>query len=349
MNCLNCGQEMRNISVQTKRDEIAYDTCETCGSLWLDAGELDKMAFQVAGSIEFCTDERAEDSGERPRACPRCPDVRLDKVRFLGMSDVVLDRCENCGGFWLDGGELDLVNRELEDIMPVEGKGFSEFVNNLHVPYWHKRISRKSSATDFQAEVPPIKHAIALCDTGRCCPACKSGLTRYRVYGIEIEACSGCRGVWLDKGELRMLKDRVQKGTWRDLRWMDDELEAMDSAHAFPSDRRCPACEDNKLVTLSFGGSKVLMDCCRSCGGTWLDAGEFQAIVDHLNGKLDELPPDEMRQKLARELKEVWTGEEGLVSELADVKVAVSALLNLTLLQHPRLVNFLLSVRIPGA
>ena len=59
MDCLTCQQEMVNVLVQTKDGEIAYDICETCGSLWLDGGELDKMAFQVAGSIEFCSTERA--------------------------------------------------------------------------------------------------------------------------------------------------------------------------------------------------------------------------------------------------------------------------------------------------
>ena len=60
MQCLNCGIEMMNNQVTTKDSEITYDMCERCGSLWLDRGELDKMAFQVQGSIEFCSDDPAE-------------------------------------------------------------------------------------------------------------------------------------------------------------------------------------------------------------------------------------------------------------------------------------------------
>ncbi|MHC4863242.1 MAG: TFIIB-type zinc ribbon-containing protein [Planctomycetota bacterium] len=58
MNCLNCRAEMMNNLVQTRKDQIAYDVCEACGSLWLDRGELDKMAFQVEGSIEYCSRRR---------------------------------------------------------------------------------------------------------------------------------------------------------------------------------------------------------------------------------------------------------------------------------------------------
>src|SRR5438132_1230491 len=71
MRCLNCNAEMVNYDVTTKKAELSYDLCEKCGSLWLDAGELNKMAFQVAGSIEFCSEE--VDKTARPqRKCQRC-------------------------------------------------------------------------------------------------------------------------------------------------------------------------------------------------------------------------------------------------------------------------------------
>ena len=160
MKCLNCNEEMINNLVQTKfvqLKQISYDICDACGSLWLDAGELDKMAFHVTGSIEYSSrdaKDRAEGISEITVKCPRCEETILDKVFFLDHSDIVLDRCRNCGGFWLDGGELDLANRELTNIMPVTGRGFSEFVNNVHLPYWYKRVRRKSSQTDFEVDVP---------------------------------------------------------------------------------------------------------------------------------------------------------------------------------------------------
>jgi ribosomal protein S27AE len=88
---------MTNYDVVTKGAKLSYDVCEKCGSLWLDRGELDKMAFQVAGSIEFCSEQEAH-IAERPRrTCPRCDDVRLSAVRFLGETDIV-NHCKIAAG-----------------------------------------------------------------------------------------------------------------------------------------------------------------------------------------------------------------------------------------------------------
>lgn len=157
MRCLNCNAEMVNYDVTTKNAELSYEICEKCGSLWLDAGELDKMAFQVTGSIELCSDEEDKTSDKGVRKCPRCEDLDLSRVKFLGETDIVLDHCKNCGGFWLDGSELNLIDSELAKIMPVSGHGFSDFVNNVHVPFWYKRIKHKSTETDFQVVVAPIR------------------------------------------------------------------------------------------------------------------------------------------------------------------------------------------------
>lgn len=304
MKCLSCNAEMMNNLVQTKKDQIAYDICEECGSLWLDAGELDKMAFKVAGSIEYCSKEKTEDVSEPAKKCPRCDNTALDKVFFVGYSNIVLDYCGNCGGFWLDGGKLDLVNKQLEKIMPVKGKGFSEFVNNVHLPYWYKRVRKKSSETDFKVEVPPIKDAELKSETNYICPACNAKLNLYKVYGIKIEGCPACKGIFVDSDELRKLKDKAHKDSWTSLRWVDDEMEAIDSINAMPSKRKCPKCEGERLVSTSFGNSTIIIDWCPSCHGTWLDRDEFQQIEKYLWDKLNKLSPGEMRGKLYEEIKE---------------------------------------------
>jgi Zn-finger nucleic acid-binding protein len=331
---------MINNLVQTKKEQIAYDICQACGSLWLDAGELDKIAFQVDGSVEYCSKDKAEGIPEATNKCPRCEDTTLDKVSFIG-SDIVLDQCRNCGGFWLDGGELDLINKELEEIMPVKGKGFSEFVNNVHLPYWYKRVKRKSSKTDFVVEVPPIKGATLKSETKHTCPACNAKLNLYVVFGIEIEACSKCKGVFLDRDELRRLKDKTAKGSWQTLRWIDDEVEAIDKTNAMPSRRLCPKCAEVKFVSTSFGDSRIIIDWCSQCNGLWLDRDEFQQIIELLKSKLSELSSAEMKKLVYEEIKEVWSGPEDKISEILDVAAAISALVHITIFEHPKLFNSL--------
>ena len=40
------------------------------------------------------------------------------------------------------------------------------------------------------------------------CPVCKVGLSMSERQGIEIDYCPGCRGVWLDRGELDKIVER---------------------------------------------------------------------------------------------------------------------------------------------
>jgi Zn-finger nucleic acid-binding protein len=74
---------MMNYNVITRSAKLSYDVCEKCGSLWLDRGELDKMAFQVTGSIEFCSEEEADVAARPRRTCPRCDDVQSHRFDSL--------------------------------------------------------------------------------------------------------------------------------------------------------------------------------------------------------------------------------------------------------------------------
>jgi len=342
MKCLSCGAELNTNLVQAGKRRISYDMCPECGSLWLDAGELDQLAFQVEGSIEFCSQEEAEDVVGPKRNCPRCREVTLDKVRFLGCSDIVLDRCGNCGGFWLEGGELELINRELASIMPVKSKGFSEFIGNVHLPHWRKRVRREGSGADLEAGVPPLRDAELRSEMTSVCPACGNPLNLYAVYGIEIEGCPACKGIWLDTDELRKLKDRSERGSWLSLRWLDDEVDAIERSKAMPSGRLCPRCEDQKLVSTAFGGSHIIVDWCPACRGVWLDGGEFHQILSHLRKKLEHMSPAEVRDQVYEEIKEIWKGPEDKISEILDARAAIAALINITVFQHPRLCELLM-------
>lgn len=343
MLCLNCGSEMMEDDVLTKHGEIQYDTCEKCGSLWLDAGELDKMAFQVEGSIESSSEEKDDKPDPRPLKCPRCDNSVLDRVRFLGYPDIILHRCANCGGFWLDGGELNIIDAKLRKIMPTTGNGFSDFVNNVHVPYWYKRIQRKSDEVDFHWEVMPIKGAQKEGDSSDSCPNCGQTLSLYKVFGMPFEGCSHCKGVWLVSDELRKLKNKVHHGS---LRWMDDEIEEIGKASARRTDRSCVQCKTVKMVAVVFGKSSIIIDWCPQCHGVWLDCGEFEGIIDYLNTERAGMKPQEVKQEAIEEVKRLWTGgPENRLEDARDAVSALSAILSAAICEHPKLFDFLQSFR----
>lgn len=44
--------------------------------------------------------------------------------------------------------------------------------------------------------------------TMRICPVCNIDLQRAQRQGVQIDYCSQCRGIWLDRGELEKLIER---------------------------------------------------------------------------------------------------------------------------------------------
>ena len=53
--------------------------------------------------------------------CPKCPD-RLESYEFMGFT---LDQCRNCGGIWLDKGELEAI------LQGVSRSSLGSFVRNF--------------------------------------------------------------------------------------------------------------------------------------------------------------------------------------------------------------------------
>jgi Zn-finger nucleic acid-binding protein len=44
------------------------------------------------------------------------------------------------------------------------------------------------------------------------CPVCGERLREIEKYGVQIDVCPGCKGVWLDRGELEKIIDFAEKG-----------------------------------------------------------------------------------------------------------------------------------------
>ena len=115
MICPRCGT---GLTRDTHRS-VALEVCRGCGGMFLDHGELNRVAEPTAGDLEFSTVHAETFSHEDafgPTACPRCADEQMKKVEFNVYSGIVLDYCDRCSGFWLDGKELDRINEEVHKL-----------------------------------------------------------------------------------------------------------------------------------------------------------------------------------------------------------------------------------------
>jgi Zn-finger nucleic acid-binding protein len=112
------------------------------------------------------------------------------------------------------------------------------------------------------------------------CPVCKNAMITMELAEVEIDYCTGCKGVWLDAGELEMM--------------LDDEGKAKKLINSFNKDvssnekpRQCPIC-DKKMEKIDVGDEKptLLIDRCVKGDGLWFDSGELNSVI--ARAKLDE-------------------------------------------------------------
>lgn len=329
---------MASYEVHTFTAKASYDVCESCGGLWLDKGQLDKLAFQVDGDIEYCSTEQTGEP-DSAKLCPRCPGEHLHKVKFLGGDALILERCDNCTGFWLDGGQIERIDNQLARIMHVKGKGFSEFLANTHLPHY-KYIKRDSAETDFRVPVVPVANARPLGTSKHKCPNDGLCLEGWEAGGAKIETCPKCGGLWLHEKELKTLKDKADDGN---LRWMNDEIAAIEKTSAMVSDKNCPECGNQKLLSTYFGNSGITIDRCDQCHGIWLECDEFNGMLRYLADEADHATSADMKAKVTEEVGKIADDHsESTFSELRDAESALGALINTSIFEHPKLAGFLL-------
>jgi len=96
---------------------LVVDVCQDgCGGIWFDAYELQQVDEQneAAGEplLGIRRDERIVVDPSRKRECPRCAGIKLHRHFFSAKRRIEVDECPNCGGYWLDAGELALVREE---------------------------------------------------------------------------------------------------------------------------------------------------------------------------------------------------------------------------------------------
>jgi Zn-finger nucleic acid-binding protein len=196
---------------------------------------------------------------------------------------VRVDGCDGCGGVWFDHQELTTVARtqtaqlqELED-----------------------RFQPRAAAPERPSQMN--------------CPTCQVELFEFEFKhspGIKLDGCRKCQGIWVDDGELAAIYRRLV-----------GEPAAAPTPPAAPPDIRqkarqalgflttvaCPGCQQpNPTASLTCWACGVILkgkrgflcprcdqpltgevhldmhlDLCDDCGGVWLDAGEFPALMRH--------------------------------------------------------------------
>jgi Zn-finger nucleic acid-binding protein len=101
------------------------------------------------------------------------------KSHGTGPDEFEVDQCPKCGGLWLDSDEL----KSLDDSLSVD----LEDIRYTDVP-------------------PSAEDALLKC------PRCEGGPDMRKVYpesypNVVVDTCPGCGGFWLDRNELKKMRD----------------------------------------------------------------------------------------------------------------------------------------------
>ena len=105
------------MSTRTAGD-VTVDVCDGgCGGIWFDHWELQKLDEQSESAGQSLLDVRRDpgvvvDPAERYH-CPKCADDVVLMRHFWSVKRAVtIDECPECGGIFLDAGELASVRSE---------------------------------------------------------------------------------------------------------------------------------------------------------------------------------------------------------------------------------------------
>src|SRR5258706_2920576 len=114
---MNCPRDASPLESK-QINESSVQACPQCGGMFLEHGQLNKVADPTPGDLEYSTVDldSLEDADQYgPIKCPR-DGAPMMKVDFNIDTTIILDCCESCRGFWLDGDELARINEEVKQL-----------------------------------------------------------------------------------------------------------------------------------------------------------------------------------------------------------------------------------------
>jgi len=114
-NCPECSTPMKVDAYMG----INFDVCPACAGLWVNPDELTnilQMDPEAFSRIEAKEMPQAQHGPAGPSQF-RCPDdgAMLQQYHYMFNSPVVLHNCPNCSGFFVEDGQLDQMQKVVDD------------------------------------------------------------------------------------------------------------------------------------------------------------------------------------------------------------------------------------------
>jgi len=127
MKCPKCQDKLEEIGFRG----ITVNECPGCQGRWFDRGELQKAKDNTDEDLRWLdfdpfvkTQKHFTFVPDEGGACPKC-DRKMAALTYAN-SGVVIEKCEQCRGIWLQDGEFKKIIAYLENLVVTESA--SEYV-----------------------------------------------------------------------------------------------------------------------------------------------------------------------------------------------------------------------------
>jgi Zn-finger nucleic acid-binding protein len=155
--CMQCPRCQSQNFIESQYEKVLIDTCQDCHGVWLDEGEINQIIQNkekqfstelVKSTIieAFSGIPAIERSTVMP--CPKCA-AHMNPVNYAISSGVIVDRCPNNHGLWLDKLELEKVQAYREYWQDEVHKHEKDFVSLLQKN--EAKIKQKSKEKNDQS------------------------------------------------------------------------------------------------------------------------------------------------------------------------------------------------------
>lgn len=120
MICPDCGKEL----TKTDYKEIEIYECTSCGGKWFERGQLKSAKDNENENIgwldfdPFGRDAEQLSSGSEGKLCPNCRKA-MTSLKY-SKSSIVIDKCRDCEGVWLDSGEFPKIIDYIVNVINTE-------------------------------------------------------------------------------------------------------------------------------------------------------------------------------------------------------------------------------------
>ena len=189
VHCPKCNMQMQTHQYLFNSG-VYIDQCPNKHGFYFDNGELEKLQIVVEEALlqrGLHSTQKGNTPPSKTKICPR----HLSNLSTITYESEHIDRCNECGGIWLDSDELGRINADRTEAFKSSD---------------HQDIAADESTTKVSAEID-------LCVSLNCA-ACRMPMTRFNYgynSGIVVDKCVHGHGIWLDNKELERIQIFIER------------------------------------------------------------------------------------------------------------------------------------------